>query len=344
MSTHQAERMFAEAGLRLHGHHSHGHQPPLTHDPPHRHGAGWWPAGTGPFRPGPGSATFGARMPETHRPGVVTGPTGQHYFNTTGGDYGWSGRRAGEFDLPPNVGSRVPPSHRSNVRRLPTGEYAYDTTGGDYGWAGRRVDAFDQPPNVGCGVGSSQRWYAVTRLGQPSIGAGISPAAALAASVPVGAAANKRVNLTTAQAANLKALMIAALAPKLSSSKVTFEDLIKAGKFDAQKRAKTALTASSSTIRQNIAWLMMTPAQQQAYLASTAEGATQALNALGFATKQQTATADAARRALQNLLGGGAPSSGPPGGGGGAGFDASLNINLPQPSIPQPSASANFKF
>ena len=96
-------------GLKMHGHHSHGHPPYPSHDPPHSHGAGWWPPGTGPFRPGPGAPSFGARMPMSHRPGVTFGPAHRPANNRTG-PYGWEGRGVRDYSdpshTPVGIGSR----------------------------------------------------------------------------------------------------------------------------------------------------------------------------------------------------------------------------------------------
>lgn len=79
MSVEAAKKMFAEAGIILHGHHSHGHQPYASHDPPRLAHGGWYPPGTGPFRPGPGAPSFGARMPDENAPGVSFGAASLAY-------------------------------------------------------------------------------------------------------------------------------------------------------------------------------------------------------------------------------------------------------------------------
>jgi hypothetical protein len=103
-----AQRVFG-IGLHNTGHHSHSHHSPGSYSPPPRYGAGGWsPPGTGPFRPGPGSPSFGARMPETHRPGVTFGP-GNHGRYGLGRPTGWEGRLTDLFHGPnsslPQIGS-----------------------------------------------------------------------------------------------------------------------------------------------------------------------------------------------------------------------------------------------
>lgn len=132
MSTDLARQ--ALAGLHSHGHHSHGHLPNPSHDPPRYANGGWYPAGAGPFRPGPGSPSFGAAMPAQSRPGVVFGARSFVHDRIVETAH----ERLGTLDHGSNIG------------------------------AARQALA-----SVGCGVGSSQRWHAVTRLasGQPMVGA-----------------------------------------------------------------------------------------------------------------------------------------------------------------------------
>jgi hypothetical protein len=96
---HQIAAAETMLGLRLHGHQSHGHSPYPSHNPPRQSQGGWWPPGTGPFRPGPGAPSFGARMPISHRPGISFGPAHHGRYNP-GHGYGWNGRGVNDFSQP----------------------------------------------------------------------------------------------------------------------------------------------------------------------------------------------------------------------------------------------------
>jgi hypothetical protein len=364
-----ARQMMANAGVILHGHHSHGRLPDVNHDPPHGRGDNWYPPnagpnrlgpGAGPFRAGPGAASFGAEMPSSNRPGVAFGArvpmthSPGVSFQPTGmlrevHPYGWGHREDSA------VGARVPPSHVPGMSTQPTGmlrevhPYGWgmredSAVGGSYspplllmGLPTDRRAGFVPPPGL---AGSSQRWRAVQNMH-----ARADAYRAAHAPPSVGGKA------TPAQIAELRQMMIAALHGGLTSVRApgqppTWGDLMKAGR--TPPKLATLFHPLTASIRQGL--VMSSQRQQQEAAQAKLDAAAQASEIAAAQMARgwggQDPRVDLIRK--HSAWGGGpgpAPSygSGPGGGDGGdpsLSFDANVNVNLPPP----PSASASAKF